>query len=88
MVKVEGKLATLLLGEICGVAPHERHEPTALGCFQVDVPPGREKLLCDEANDVEAIGHNQRVAKVLGDQRAVGGRQIYADHANLLFALT
>jgi hypothetical protein len=44
------------------------------------------KQLSDEANDVEPVGHNQRVGKVPGDQRTVGGRQIHTDDANLLFA--
>src|SRR4051812_21348401 len=54
--------------------------------FLFYLPVNGEKQLSNETNDVEPVGHNQRVGKVLGDQRTVGGRQIHTDDTNLLFA--
>ena len=40
----------------------------------------------DDADDMEAVGHDARVGKVQPDQRAVAGGQIHAHDAHLGFA--
>jgi hypothetical protein len=42
--------------------------------------------MVDEADHVEAVGHDYRLGKVLADDRAKDRSQIHTDHANLLFA--
>jgi len=40
----------------------------------------------DDADDMEAVGHDARVGKVQPHQRAVAGGQIHAHHTHLGFA--
>src|SRR3954464_14815837 len=43
-------------------------------------------MVVDQANDVEAIGHDFGVGKVLANDRAVNARHVHADNLDAVFA--
>src|SRR5215467_1313232 len=57
-----------------------------LGAGRVDLPPTGQKMMVDQTDDVEAIGHDLSFRKVLADQGAVSAGQIHANHSHPLLA--
>src|SRR5512133_713405 len=80
------KLSALRLREVGEVAAHQREQAPILGAGGIELAPERQEMLVDEANDMEAVGHDQGVGKVLAHDGAVGGGQVHADDADQLFA--
>jgi hypothetical protein len=58
------------------VTAHQGEQTTILGSSRVEIAPAGQKLLVDQTNDVDAVGHNARVRKLFGDQSPVDGSQI------------
>ena len=85
MLCLVGCQAKLLIGsEVVTVAPHQRHQAAILGSDAIDVSPqqGREVVI-DDADQMEAVGHNACVGDAQADQRTVVRRQVHAHHAHL-----
>jgi hypothetical protein len=83
-----GCQADFLLGfEIVAVAAHEAEQAAVLAGDRIDLPPGGQKMLIDEADDVEAVGDDTGVGEVLLHQSAIGDREIHAHHTHVLFGL-
>lgn len=74
----------LIRFEIVAVAAHEREQAAVFAGRRVHFPPKGQEVVVDEANDVEAVGHNLGLGEVLPDDGPVGGRQIHADHPDRL----
>ena len=68
------------------MAPHQRHQSAVLGPDRIDLSPAGQEMVVDEPDNVEAIGHNQRLGEVLAGDGTVDHRQIHADNPNLLFS--
>ena len=68
------------------MAAHQREQAAILGPDRIDLAPAGQEVMVDEADDMEAIGHDLRVGKVLADQRAIDARQIHADDPHAIFA--
>jgi hypothetical protein len=73
--------------QVVTVSAHERHEAAVLAAGGIQIPPAGQKVVVDEADDMKAVCHNAGFGEVFPHQGAVGGRQIHADHAHLVFAL-
>ena len=57
-----------------------------LGAGGIKLPPTGQKVVVDEANDVEAISHDLGIGKVLADQGAVNAGQVHADDPHAILA--
>jgi hypothetical protein len=85
-----GRQADLLLGfEVVTVtvAAHQGEQAAVLDAGRVDLAPAGQEVLGDEANDVEAVGHDDGIGEKGFDDGAVDRGQVYADDADLVFAL-
>ena len=60
--------------------------PRFLRAYRIDVSPAGQEVMIDEANDMEAVGHDARIGEVHADQGAIVRGQIHAHHPHLGFA--
>src|ERR1017187_4999378 len=65
----------------------QREQAAVLAADRVQVPPTGQEVVVDDADDMEAIGHDACVGEVQVDQGAVGRGQIHAHHFDLSLAL-
>ncbi|GIU77640.1 MAG: hypothetical protein KatS3mg005_0878 [Bryobacteraceae bacterium] len=77
----------LLLGRAEAVAAHEAQQAAVAAGGGTELAPAGEEVMVDEADDVEAAGHDAGVGEALAHQGALEGGQIDADQFDLLLAL-
>ena len=65
------------------MAPHQGKESAVPGADAVEVPPAGQEVVIDDADHMEAVGHDACVGKVQPDQGAIVGGQVHAHHAHL-----
>src|SRR5689334_8642692 len=86
LLKVGLQLGALLGLEIVAMTPHERKQAAMLGAGGVNLPPAGQEMVVDQANDVEAIGHDLGLGKMFAHQRTIDARQVHTDDADAIFA--
>lgn len=78
----------LLFGlQMVRMPSHEGQQAALPRASRIEVAPTGQKVLVNEANDVEAIGHNARVGEMFAYQSAVSGGQVHAHQTHPRFAL-
>ncbi|HYI96811.1 MAG TPA: hypothetical protein VEX68_24935, partial [Bryobacteraceae bacterium] len=76
----------LLCGKVMPVSAHQRKQSAMFGSDRIEFAPASQEVMVDETNDMEAIGHDQGIWKMLPDDGTVYRSQVHADHADLRFA--
>ena len=69
----------LLRAEIVPMAAHQRQQSAILRPDRIEILPAGQKVMIDQPDHVEAVGHDPRLGKVLAHQGAITGGQIHAD---------
>ena len=69
------------------MAPHQREQAAVLGGHRIDLSPAGQEVMIDEPDHVKTVGHDDRLGKMLSDDRAVDHSQVHAHDPHLLFAL-
>ena len=87
-VKLEVLKETVpLIGEEpIGVAANQRQQASIHSALRIQERPSGQKLLVDQADDVEPVSDDQGLGEVFASQGSIGGRQIHAYDLDLLFA--
>lgn len=57
-----------------------------LGSDRVEFPPASQEVMIEQPDDMETIGYDHGIRKMLSGDGAVHGGQVHANHANLVFA--
>src|SRR5689334_8521803 len=79
LVEVALQLGFLVRIEVMAVPPHQREQAAMLGSEGIDFPPTSQELMVDEADDVETVGHNLGLGKMLAHDGAIDAGQVHAD---------
>ena len=69
------------------MAPHQREQAAVLGANRIDLSPAGQEVVIDEPDHVKTVGHDDRLGKMLSDDRAVDHCQVHAHDPHLLFTL-
>src|ERR1700731_1706982 len=56
--QVGGELELLLGSQIVAMPAHQRQQPAVLAGDGIDLAPAVQEVMVDDADDVEAVGHN------------------------------
>ena len=65
------------------MTPHQGNESAIPGTDTVQVPPTSQEVMIDDADHMEAVGHNARVREMQPDKGAIVGGQVHAHRAHL-----
>ena len=85
-IEVVVELGALLVGEVLGVATHERNQTAMFGTGGNELFPGGQEVMAEQAHDVKAVRDNHGVGEMLLHQAAVAGGQVHTDELDVLLA--
>ena len=52
----------------------------------IQIGPAAQEMMIDQPDDVESIGHDERIGEVRAHDRTIHRRQIHADHSNQILS--
>src|ERR1700739_1406320 len=65
------------------VAAHQREQAAVARARRIDLPPAGQEMMIDKPDDMETIGHDLGLGKMLAHQRTIVGGEVHAHHADL-----
>lgn len=86
LIEVGLQLDPLLRPEVVPMPAHQRQQPAMLAANRIDLSPTRQKVVIDQANHMEPVGHDFRLGEVFAHHRPVPAGQIHAHHSHPLLA--
>ncbi len=78
--QVIGKPCSLLRLQAVAVAAQEREQAAVLTRHRIQFLPAGQEVVIDEADHVEAVGHDAGLREMLTNQGTVDAGQIHAHH--------